>query len=87
MAGAPGTDCTCTLLAHRITEKHKLRYSPARRVRLIAANDQHMHVEGEVKVRITLNSISSKIRVVITKDMKENMLISKIYLKPSQVIP
>ena len=45
-----------------------------------------MRVEGETKLKITLNNVASEARVIISKEIKEDMLISKDDLKTFKVI-
>ena len=46
-----------------------------------------MHVEGETKVYMTLNGVRKQIRAIISKEMREDMLISRNDLKTFKVIP
>jgi len=46
-----------------------------------------MDVAGEAYVTMTLNGITKDIRVIISKEMKEDMLISRTDLKTFKVIP
>ena len=46
-----------------------------------------MDVAGEAYVNMTLNGITKQIRVIISKEMKEEMLISRQDLRTFKVIP
>ena len=77
----------CTLLSHSIATRHKVPYKPATLVKLIAANEERLNVEGEAHLYMHLKGIRRKIRKVISKDMKEDMLISRTDLKTFKGIP
>ena len=46
-----------------------------------------MGLEGETRLKMTLNNVTNEIRVIISKEMKEDMIISKDDLKTFKVIP
>ena len=75
------------MLAHRIAKREALTYKPAPHIKLTLANGKRMNVKGETQLTMDLNNVQKKIRVIISDEMNEDMLICKEDLKTFKVIP
>ena len=87
MANTLDTGGSCTLLAHRVAKAEAMTYKPAPHIKLTLANGKRMNVRGETQLTMKLNNITEKIRVIISDEMNEDMLICKEDLKTFKVIP
>ena len=72
----PDTDCTITLLNLDLALRNGIHIDRTKKIELYHAAGGSMHVEGMANIRVCANNIQATLRVAVSSELKENMLIS-----------
>ena len=72
----PDTGCTITLLNLDVALRNGIHIDRTKKVELYQAAGGSMHVEGIAKIRVCPNNIQATLRVAVSRELKEKMLIS-----------
>ena len=87
MDSTPDTGCTITLLNYDLALRNGIHIDRTKRIELYHAAGGSMHVEGMANIRVCANNIQATLRVAVSSELKENMLISCDDLRKLRVIP
>ena len=83
----PDTGCTITLLNLDVALRNGIHIDRTKKVELYHAAGGSMHVEGMANIRVCANNIQATLRVAVSSELKETMLISCDDLRKLRVIP
>ena len=83
----PDTGCTITLLNLDVALRNGIHIDRTKKVELHHAAGGGMHVEGMANIRVCANNIQATLRVAVSSELKETMLISCDDLRKLHVIP
>ena len=83
----PDTGCTITFLNLDFALRNGIHIDRTKKIELYHAAGGSMHVEGMANIRVCANNIQATLRVAVTSELKENMLISCDDLRKLRVIP
>ena len=83
----PDTGCTITLLNLDLALRNGIHIDRTKKIELYHAAGGSMHVEGMANIRVCANNIQATLRVAVSSELKENMLISCDDLRKLRVIP
>ena len=87
MDSTPDTGCTITLLNYDLALRNGIHIDRTKKIELYHAAGGNMHVEGVANIRVCANNIQATLRVAVSSELKENMLISCDDLRTLRVIP
>ena len=89
MLATPDSGASVSLISHDVTQKHRLDIIKHEKMAIAAANDSSIRSEGSIDVvgENTETKRKARMKVQVTKDMKNEMLISYSDLKALKIIP
>ena len=83
----PDTGCTITLLNYDLALRNGIHIDRTKKIELYHAAGGSMHVEEMANIRVCANNIQATLRVAVSSELKENVLISCDDLRKLRVIP
>ena len=72
----PDTGCTITLLNYDLALRNGIHIDRTKKIEIYHAAGRNMHVEGMANIRVCANNIEATLRLAVSSELKENMLIS-----------
>ena len=89
MLATPDSGASVSLISHDVTQKHGLDINRQEKMAIAAANDSSIKSEGSIDVvgENTKTKRKARMKIQVTKDMKNEMLVSYSDLKALKVIP